>query len=311
MLDVTIILINYKTVDLCIDAVNSVMEKTEGVKYEIIVVDNGATDYTMSILKAELPTQVKLIKSETNLGFGKANNLAMEKAQGEFVFLLNTDTLLVNNAIKILYDYIKSDESIGVVGGNLYDAELFPAHSFMKKWHSIKDFSRFAKICHGLKKVLLGKKKRDDFNWTENTMDVAYITGADMMTRKSVIDEVGGFDKDFFMYFEESELSYRIKKAGYRIVSVPEAKIIHLEGLKQGEDGFSEKRFSMFVNGMFLFYQKVYGEKHLKKLYKAHRRELNFVKLFKRKQKDIIKKKIKIISDEYSNWRVPQQKESK
>ena len=104
---------------MVIECVESVLKKTEGITYEIIIVDNGSGDNSETILKRQLGDSITLVEAEENLGFGKANNLGAEYAKGEYIFLLNPDTLLVNNAIKILYDYIKINRKIAVVVGNL------------------------------------------------------------------------------------------------------------------------------------------------------------------------------------------------
>lgn len=267
-MDVSIIIVNYKTPKLCVDCIHSVFEKTYGLVYEIIIVDNNSCDNSIDILKKEFGSQIKIIKSNSNLGFGKANNLGAEGANGKYLFLLNSDTLLKNNAIKILYDFIDKNRDVGIVGANLFDKNNKPTHSF--KFNQIDQEG--LKV-YGLLKTVSFKLKRNPLEWefndSGNPLEIhGYITGADLMIKKSIFNEVGGFDKDFFMYFEESEMTYRVKQLGYKIFSVPDAQIIHLEGASTKTKFFSDKRQRMFNESAVIFFRKVYGENSVESCYK-------------------------------------------
>ncbi|MGL4568953.1 MAG: glycosyltransferase family 2 protein, partial [Fusobacteriaceae bacterium] len=244
------------TLNLTQNTINSILEKTENLNYEIILVDNDSKDGSKEFFKNEYKNRekIKFIESDLNLGFGRANNLGLKYATGEYIFFLNSDTLLVDNSIKILFDFMEKNEEVGVCGANLYDENMNPVHSYDKEipgiFYDLRSFFRniYTKI----------SKKRLDFNYSEKTIEVGYITGADMFVRKKVLDEVGGFDSDFFMYYEESELTYRIKKAGYKIMNIPQARIIHLEG-KSFE--FKETRFRMATESKYKYFNKVYGKR--------------------------------------------------
>lgn len=262
-MDVSVIIVNYNTLKLTENTINSVIEKTKDIKYEIILVDNASTDGSIEYFEEKYNNKIILLKNKENLGFGRANNKGIEIAKGKYIFLLNSDTLLINNATKILYEYMEKEVKIGICGGNLYDVELNPIHSFLSKLPSIRteinsQLNIFSKL---IKKIL---SKREDFNYSALPLEVGYITGADMMIRKSAIEKVGKFDDDFFMYFEETELTYRIKKNGYKVISIPEAKIIHLEGKSTK---FKENRYHMFLESKYKYFYKVYGIKTCKKLY--------------------------------------------
>lgn len=227
-MDVSIIIVNYNTLNMTKEAIDSIIEKTQEISYEIILVDNASTDGSIEFFENNYKDKIIFIKNKVNLGFGKANNRGIEKARGKYIFLLNSDTLLINNTIKILFDFMEKNLICAVCGGNLYDKNLKPCHSYGNKIPSLlteidQKFNFIKKIFYKL------SNKRVDFNYTNIPKEVGYITGADMFIRKSVLNEVGVFDEDFFMYCEESELTYRIVKNGYKIYSVPSAKIIHLE----------------------------------------------------------------------------------
>ena len=267
-MDVSIIIVNYKTPKLCIDCINSVFEKTSGIDYEIIVVDNNSEDGSVEILREKFGDTVTVIDAKANLGFGRANNLGAEYASGNALFLLNSDTVLRNNAIKILYDFLYSDDGIGIVGGNLFDAEGRPAHSFKLKPVDLENL-KVSGFWKSLKHKLFGVMPEKDFNDTGKELPIdGYITVADLMIKKSVFDEVGGFDKDFFMYFEETEMTCRVHAKGYKVYSVPSAEITHLEGASTKAKSFSERRQRMFDESAVLYFEKVYGKESVQGCYK-------------------------------------------
>lgn len=225
MTDVSVIIVNYNTREMTSECIDSVFKKTTGVFFEVILVDNASTDDSKEFFEKD--GRIKYIYNEENLGFGKANNKGIEIASGRNVFFLNSDTILVNNAIKILSDYLDKNKDAGICGGNLYDMEMNPIHSYQMYYPSIKE--ELNELLNCIPTAII-KSDRSQFNNTGKPKEVAYITGADLMIKKNLVDEYGGFNPIFFMYFEETELCYRIKSAGYQIVSVPEAKIIHLCG---------------------------------------------------------------------------------
>ena len=104
-MQVSVIIVNYNTKELTKQAIQSVFDRTEGVEYEIIVVDNDSKDGSVEELKKIFQNKITIIESKENLGFGRANNLGIKQSKGKYVFLLNSDTELINNAIKIFYDY--------------------------------------------------------------------------------------------------------------------------------------------------------------------------------------------------------------
>lgn len=264
-IDVSVIIVNYNTLKLTKNTIDSIFEKTEGLSYEIILVDNASTDGSVEYFEKNYKNKIIFIKNNKNLGFGRANNKGIEIAKGKYIFLLNSDTLLINNAIKILFDFMEKTKECGVCGGNLYDVDLKPAHSFLPDlpYMTLKiECNNYLNIISKVYRKL--RKKRSDFNYDNFPKKVGYITGANMMIRKKLLDKVGMFDDDFFMYSEEVELTYRIYKAGYISFSVPEAKIIHLEGKSII---FKENRFKMILESKYKYYYKISNLKTCEQLY--------------------------------------------
>lgn len=221
-MDVSIILVNYNTRKLTMECLKSIYEKTSGVNFEVIVIDNASEDDSIQAIKKNF-SQVQVIESPINLGFGRANNLGIKASKAKYVFFLNTDTVLINNAVKILFDFMENDKEAGACGGNLFDEKMKPVHSFGFLKTPQSHFLRLS----GLRYFC--EDSSNDSN-RDKVQQVEQIIGADLMIRKSVLNETGVFDERFFLYFEESELQFRIQKAGYKIFYTPEAQIFHFEG---------------------------------------------------------------------------------
>lgn len=252
--NVSIILVNYKTSELTKQCIESIYKKTDKLDFEIYVVDNDSNDNIENLLKENFP-DVKFIQSGENKGFGAGNNVALRIVESKYVFLLNTDTVLINNAIKILYDFMESNPGLGACGGNLYDENNNHIHSY-GVFHNLKDL--FLKTFLLRYFFPLNEKRLMDkgFNKENLTKSVDFITGADLMIRKEALDKAGIFDERFFMYSEEAELQYRIRKAGYEIFINPEAKIIHLHNKSPKK---RENMYFEFLKSKYLYFKLCYG----------------------------------------------------
>ncbi len=256
VVDVSIIIVNFNTCKLVRNCIQSIREKTADITYEIIVVDN---DSRVDDSKVLLPLEsVTFIQAKENVGFGRANNLGASVAHGLFILFLNPDTLLLNNAIFEMVSFLKKENNVGACGGNLFDASGEPTHSFSRLYPSITKDIDFA-LKRGISKLLYGRNH--EFNYTSRPLQVAYVTGADLMIPRYVWDAVGGFSEDFFMYYEETELEKRIRNTGYRIYSQPSACIMHLEGRSFSVSIEREKRV---LRGRFVFFHKVYSRAYNK-----------------------------------------------
>lgn len=246
-IDVSVILVNYKTCQLLCNAIDSVIELTEDVSYEIIVVDNNSQDDSRQIIRSKYGSMVQYLALGENIGFGRANNEGMKVAKGRNFLLLNPDTILINNAIKILSEYLDSHDKVGVVGGNLYNVDGSVQYSY-----DLSQISLFNKllILSGIYYLLPSRRKR--FNTTEIPLDVSVVVGACFMLKAEIFISTAGFDPRFFMYAEESEWCRRIMKSNHKIVNIPKAKITHLDG---GSFKFSEHRQLRRMEGEKIYYK--------------------------------------------------------
>lgn len=254
-MDVSVIIVSYNSGDLLLDCLESLYIHTCNIDFEIIIVDNLSTDETVAIIKTKFP-KITIIENTVNMGFGCANNIGYKKAKGRNIFFLNPDTVLLNNAVKVLSDYLDKHSKVGICGGNLFDADFNFIHSHSLFKPSI--YTEFDNLLGNKISLLLGYKNIQN-NLTDNPIEVAYVTGADMMVKGALVDKFGGFDKDFFMYYEESEFCYRIKKNGYSIMNVPQAKIMHLESKSIP---LRIDKYKRVTKGRNIYYAKVYSKKY-------------------------------------------------
>ena len=213
--------------------------------FEVLVVDNASSDGSEEFICTRYPL-VRWINSRENLGFGRANNLGARYAQGRYLFLLNSDTLLQNNAVGEFLDYANGhqSESIGALGCWLSDRELKPNSSF-----------GFFPCAKNEIAYLLGNYHQPTKEDTSAERNVDYIIGADLFIKKRLFDELGGFDNNIFMYYEETDLQYRIAKRGLSRRIIPGPRIIHLEGGSFEHKGLSFKRF-MMAQTSYNYYMK-------------------------------------------------------
>lgn len=249
-MDVSIIIVNYNSTPLLLNCLNSIYKETKDVSFEVIALDNNSDKDFETKVNVQYP-QVKCVSLTSNLGFGLANNEGIKLAKGRNILLLNPDTILLNNAVKILSDYLDVHSNVGACGGNLYDEDLKPTHSYFMILPSLMwelDIYFRGLIHH----MFWGKNAQ--FNHNKFPRKVGYICGADLMIKRSVLDKVGCFSPLFFLYYEETELICRIKRAGYSIYSVPDAKVQHLEGKSMGGKRINVSRLLYMERSLTVYY---------------------------------------------------------
>lgn len=247
-MDVSIIIVNYNTHQLTKSCIDSVFEKTLGVEFEVILVDNASIDGSKEIFEQD--NRITYIYSEENLGFGKGNNLGYQYAKGDYILLLNSDTLLINNAIYELVKFMNTHPNVSIAGGALYDSNMKACTSYGLLLPSLKH--EFDLLFRGMFSKRMIKRMDDEIS-TKGFAYIGYISGADMMLRREKVEEIGMFDPDFFMYYEETEMTSRYAAKGYKSAFFPMAKIQHLEGKSFA---FKETREKMFFSSRRLYFQK-------------------------------------------------------
>lgn len=255
-MEVSVVIINYNTKLLTCNCINSIVSNTYNVDYEIIVVDNASTDGSQKILAAD--ERITFIEAGKNLGFGKANNLGAENSHGKYVFLLNSDTYLENNAIYEFWKFCEENrgEKIGAVGCILKGKDGNRCHSYAKLPTAKRILCSYliAPYNKNVAKSIMAVDSEDE---AASSFEVGYVTGADLFVKRTVLEECGAFDPDFFMYSEESEMQFRFQKKGFRNMIIHTPKIVHLEGMSQTKKPKpTMRKIIMTQSSLFIYIKK-------------------------------------------------------
>ncbi len=304
-MDVSVIMINYNTYDFTYDAIKSIIKFTKNLNYEIILIDNASTDDSGTKLKESFK-EIIYLQANENLGTSKAFNLGLKVAKGKYVIWLNTDILFVDNYLKGLFDFMETNPTCGVCGGNLVDFSSKPCESYQKEIISLKTVKEQANPFFMLFRKIFKKQLNYQYNYSNKPMEVGYITGADMLVRKSILDELKGLDEDIFMYAEEVEFQFRVKKlTDFKIMSVPWCSMKHYGGGSFKKTTFKQTQFEIARLGDLKYFAKSYGDetavKYLKVLISRYKK-LKLLYLFKKNKKSEYQKKIEIINNYLKNY---------
>jgi len=219
---------------------------------EVIVVDNASTDDTVDAVRRAYPA-VRIIENPENVGFARANNIGMAAARGDYVLLLNPDTRAAPGAIETLVRFLGTHPDVGAVGPKIVNPDGTPQGSVRRfpTFRAVLYAHTVCRLLHLFRRSYAAWMMKD-FTF-DRQADVDQLMGAAMLVRRAVIDQVGPFDADFFMYFEEVDWCYRIKRAGWRIVFLPDAVITHLGGRSSSQVPL--KRL-MMLRSLVMFFRK-------------------------------------------------------
>jgi GT2 family glycosyltransferase len=237
--DVSICIVTWKVKDLVLECIRSIHENTKIASYEIIVVDNNSGDGTCDVLRKKTPS-VKVLENSENKGFSRANNQAIKEASGTYILFLNPDTKLITNAIDKMAGFLDDNRDFGAVGCKL----IYPDGRI--QYDCARTFPTPLRQLSYLLMLNLIFPKYTTFSTVEleywdhmDSRDVDCLSGACLMTRKEIIHELNGFDENLFMYGDEVDLCYRIKKLGWKAYYLSSEEIIHYGGAstkKRGTD---------------------------------------------------------------------------
>lgn len=272
-MQLSIIIVSYNTEELLTDCLNSVAKSTKGLEAETFVIDNNSQDRTVETVKQKF-LWVKLIANTKNLGFSKANNLALKIATGKYILVLNPDTVPGKDTIPKMLEFMDKNTEYSMAtckveleSGKL---DLDARRRFPTPWRSFCHFSHLSKIFKNI--TFFSEYYMDDVP-EDQEHEVDACAGAFMFIRSSALKKVGFFDEDFFFYGEDLDLCYRFKQNGYKIIYTPITKIIHYKGASSGIKKHSKhlskiskqskaKAIRESTRAMELFYKKHYQTKY-------------------------------------------------
>ena len=251
-MNLSIVIVNWNTKDLVCQCLDTIIENPPSGDYDIWVVDNASSDGSAEVVQKRFP-QVNLIDNDKNIGFASANNLALERCQGNYILLLNPDTKVLPEALNHLSAFLDTHPKAGAAGARL----LFPDRTFQTSCYPFPTLSKeLWRLLHLDSLFTYGVYQQNQWDQTE-ARKVDVIQGAAFLVRKEVLDQVGYFDPDYFMYTEEVDLCYRIHQAGWSLYWVPQSEIIHYEG--QSTKQIPVDMFIHLYKSKLLFFRKNHG----------------------------------------------------
>lgn len=273
-MNLSIIIVNFNTYLYLIHSLESIYNS--GLKsdsFEIIVVDNASYDNSPLLIKRKYP-HVRLIINKDNVGFARANNQAVKKARGEFILLLNPDTIIFKETIPTILDFMQYHNEVGVATckvelstGKIDDA----CHrGFPTPWNALCQFVGLASLVPQstlFNGYHLGYKDMDKIH------EIDSCAGAFMTIRKVAGDKIGWFDEDYFWYGEDIDFCYRLKEKGWKVVFDPETEIIHYKGISSGikkhskNRSLADKRTQLAATEARFQVMKIFYQKHYQKKY--------------------------------------------
>ncbi len=225
-MDLSIVILNYKTKNLVKQCIKGIQMQDLPLDYEIIVVDNASGDEVGEMLAEEF-SEVKFIQSEENKGYAAGNNLGIKQAQGKYILILNPDVAVLENSIEALLKFIKENPQVAVAGPKLINPDKTVQYSCYR-------FPKFMTPIYRrtpLGKLSFVRKSLDDYlmkDWDHGqNKEVDWLLGACWLVKKEAIDKVGLMDERFFLYFEDIDWCRRFWQAGYQVYYMPEAQMVH------------------------------------------------------------------------------------
>ena len=260
--------VNYKTPDLTVQAVRTLVPQLEGISSKVIIVDNDSQDGSSDKIRAELSKEnwgdkVSLLDSGRNGGFGFGNNCAMRVSFAsddppEYVYLLNSDAFPDPGAIQTLVDWMDAHPKVGIAGSFIHDeagdpfVNAFRFHGIASEFEGSVRFGPISKLLADSSVVIDPMPAR--------TSEVDWVGGASMIMRKQMLDEIGLFDETFFLYFEETELCLRAKRKGWSTWYVPEASVGHIGCASTGAYSTNRRQPNYWFDSRRYYYEKQFGK---------------------------------------------------
>jgi GT2 family glycosyltransferase len=262
--DVSIIIVSFNTREVLRESLQSVDREQANLRLEIFIVDNDSKDGSVEMVEAEFP-QARVLRSHVNLGFGAANNVALELAQGRYIVLLNSDAFLLPDSLRLSVEHMEASPSAGLAGGRLVGRDMTLQPSARMFPGILSDFLVMTGLAHKYaQSKFFG---RFDRTWADplQPAEVDWVPGAFSIIRREALQKVGFFDPEFFLYSEEVDLCRRIQNAGYKIMYWPDILVIHIGGessrqiktLEMSSTGAQLVRWRM--RSTLLYYRKHHG----------------------------------------------------
>lgn len=266
MIDVSILIVHYNTPGLLRQTLKGIFRANPTTSFEVIVVDNNPACRIQDKVQPEFPS-VKVLSSSENVGFGRGMNLAMEAAQGRYLFVFNPDMILIPGVLEHFTRFMDEHPDIGMAGPKLLNPDGSVQCSAYRFMHPLViAYRRVPILCN----LTFAKRAVEDYllvgeDLTKPT-DVDYLLGAAMFVRRKTMEQVGGFDPEFFVYFEDQDWCRRFWLAGWRVVYHPDVSLVHYHRRETAEGGFLAQLLNPLtriqIQSALYYYKKYKGGGH-------------------------------------------------
>lgn len=233
-IDISILIVNYNTKDFLFQCLDSIYQNLTHYSFEIIVIDNNSSDGSPDPIRKEFP-QVILIENKANVGFAKANNQGIAISKGRYFLLLNPDTEVLLHSIDLIVEFMDKDSRAGVVGPKLLNTNRTIQESHHRFPSPNQEFMENTFLDNLLYPFIKWRRSKSSLVYN-GAFEVDWVTGACLAIRREVVDDVGMFDDNFFLYYEEVDFCYRVKQMGWKVFFLLSAKIIHYGGQSTKRD---------------------------------------------------------------------------
>jgi GT2 family glycosyltransferase len=224
-MDLSFIIVNWNTCRLLLNCLRSIQETVTGFTYEMIIVDNGSDDESVQEVRKQFGSQVILIENKQNLGFARANNQAIHIAQGTYLVLLNSDTVLKEGCINALISFLAATPFAAMAGPRMLNSDGTLQNSYDNFPTLVTEL-----LNKSLLRVLFPSKYSGKNPAATSPFEVDSLIGACMAIRCQAIQQTGMFDEDYFFFLEETDWCFRMRSTGWQIFHCPRAEVIHLQG---------------------------------------------------------------------------------
>jgi GT2 family glycosyltransferase len=250
----SILIVTWNVRDLLRDCLRSIERGRGGLDVEVIVVDSASADGSAAMVAAEFPW-VRLLPQSENVGFPRGNNIALAVARGDYLLMLNPDTVVLTDALPTLVDYLWANPDVGAAGPQLLNPDG-SVQSSRRRFPTLATGFLESTWLEGLAPGVLRRYYALDLP-DDETADVDWLTGACILVPRAVYEQVGGLDEGYFMYSEELDWCRRIKEAGWRVVYHPAARVVHHVG-KSSEQAVTARHIN-FQRAKLRYFRKYHG----------------------------------------------------
>ena len=230
----SILIVNYNGENFLNNCINSIQENCQGIAFEILVVDNHSSDKSIDLIKKNFP-EVKLIENNENLGFARGNNIGVSQSNGNYILLLNNDTILLDSLLPAI-ELFRTDTSIGIVGIKMLDEQN----------RFVASFGKFPRFYNFLKLSTLQIDIKD-MEMKKNPISLDWISGAFLLTTRAIWQQVNGLDASYFMYVEDVDFNKKVQLLGKKSIFLPSIRFIHFGGFNKTRENLLRSSYKTYI----------------------------------------------------------------